>query len=153
AGRAVECLVPGCRTQRAAVPDHRLRQPRVRPLLRYPRHNCPVARGEFRLEYLHGRLYLPPFGVQAGRPPVAGTGRAAPGANAMNPLPDDATVSSRVRTFADGTPDRDRMDCLAVEAPLEVRIGGKPVTVLMRTPGHDEELVRGFLFSEGIIVA
>ena len=42
-------------------------------------------------------------------------------------------------------------DVLAVEAPLEVRLGGKPLTVLMRTPGHDEELVTGFLFSEGAI--
>jgi FdhD protein len=42
-------------------------------------------------------------------------------------------------------------DALAVEAPLEVRIGDAPVTVLMRTPGHDEELVTGFLFGEGII--
>ncbi|MCI0683511.1 MAG: formate dehydrogenase accessory sulfurtransferase FdhD [Gemmataceae bacterium] len=47
-------------------------------------------------------------------------------------------------------PDRARVDRVAVEAPLEVRIGGKPVTVLMRTPGDDEELVRGFLFNEGI---
>jgi FdhD protein len=66
----------------------------------------------------------------------------------MNLPPDEATVSSRVQTFADGTPDRDRIDCIAVEASLEVRIGGKPVTVLMRTPGHDEELVRGFLSSD-----
>jgi FdhD protein len=43
------------------------------------------------------------------------------------------------------------MDWIAVEAPLEIRIGLKPTTVLMRTPGDDEELVRGFLFSEGII--
>jgi FdhD protein len=42
-------------------------------------------------------------------------------------------------------------DAIAVEAPLEVRLGGKPLTVLMRTPGNDEELVAGFLFSEGII--
>lgn len=42
-------------------------------------------------------------------------------------------------------------DAIAVEAPLEVRLGGKPLTVLMRTPGHDEELVAGFLFSEGVI--
>src|SRR4030095_6149902 len=40
-------------------------------------------------------------------------------------------------------------DWVASEAPLEVRIGGIPTTVLMRTPGHDEELVRGFLYGEG----
>ena len=44
-----------------------------------------------------------------------------------------------------------RHDLLAVEAPLEVRLGGKPLTILMRTPGHDEELVAGFLFGEGVI--
>ena len=42
-------------------------------------------------------------------------------------------------------------DWVASEAPLEVRIGGIPTTVLMRTPGHDEELVRGFLYGEGVI--
>jgi FdhD protein len=42
-------------------------------------------------------------------------------------------------------------DRLAVEAPLEIRFDGRPFTVLMRTPGHDEELVAGFLFSEGLI--
>lgn len=71
----------------------------------------------------------------------------------MNILTGDATVSSRVHTIAEGTPDRDRMDWVAVEAPLEIRIGPKPATVLMRTPGDDEELVRGFLFSEGIITS
>lgn len=69
----------------------------------------------------------------------------------MKALTDDATVSSRVHTIAVGIPERDRMDRVAVEAPLEIRIGPKPATVLMRTPGDDEELVRGFLFSEGII--
>jgi FdhD protein len=69
----------------------------------------------------------------------------------MNILSDDATRRSRVHTLADGTPERDRMDWVAVEAPLEVWINGKPATVLMRTPGHDEELVRGFLYSEGLI--
>ncbi len=43
------------------------------------------------------------------------------------------------------------MDDVAIEAPLEIRFAGRPATVLMRTPGHDEELVRGFLFSEGIV--
>ena len=42
-------------------------------------------------------------------------------------------------------------DEVAIEAPLEIRVGGKALTVVMRTPGHDEELVRGFLFNEGLI--
>jgi FdhD protein len=41
-------------------------------------------------------------------------------------------------------------DELAVEEPLEVRVGGRPIAVTMRTPGHDEELALGFLLSEGI---
>lgn len=40
---------------------------------------------------------------------------------------------------------------LAEEEPLEIRIRGQALTVLMRTPGHDEELVAGVLWSEGII--
>jgi FdhD protein len=42
-------------------------------------------------------------------------------------------------------------DSVAVEAPLEIRINGKALTVVMRTPGHDEELARGFLYNEGLI--
>ncbi|TMC27066.1 MAG: formate dehydrogenase accessory sulfurtransferase FdhD [Chloroflexi bacterium] len=42
-------------------------------------------------------------------------------------------------------------DQLAGEEPLEVRIGGAPLTVMMRTPGHERELALGFLFGEGII--
>ncbi len=42
-------------------------------------------------------------------------------------------------------------DCLASEEPLEIRIGGKPLSVTMRTPGHDEELAAGFLWTEGVI--
>lgn len=44
-----------------------------------------------------------------------------------------------------------RPDTLAVEEPLEIRLGGRSLTVTMRTPGHDVELVHGFLLSEGII--
>jgi FdhD protein len=72
-------------------------------------------------------------------------------ATVMKMRSDDATVSSSVHTLANGAPECDRLDWVAVEAPLEIWIGGKPATVLMRTPGDDAELVRGFLFSEGII--
>ncbi len=50
-----------------------------------------------------------------------------------------------------GGPDAVRRDDVAIEAPLEVRFSGKPATVLMRTPGDDEDLVHGFLLSEGLI--
>ena len=41
-------------------------------------------------------------------------------------------------------------DVVAVEEPLEIRLGGTPVAVTMRTPGHDEELALGFCLSEGL---
>jgi FdhD protein len=41
-------------------------------------------------------------------------------------------------------------DVLAVEEPLELRIGGEPIAVTMRTPGHDEELALGFCVTEGL---
>ena len=44
-----------------------------------------------------------------------------------------------------------RPDTLIVDEPLELRVGGTPLTVTMRTPGHDIELVHGFLMSEGLI--
>ncbi len=43
------------------------------------------------------------------------------------------------------------LDEVAVEEPLEIRVDGAPLTVTMRTPGHDEELAVGFLFGEGLI--
>jgi FdhD protein len=42
-------------------------------------------------------------------------------------------------------------DSLTAEEPLEIRIGATPLTVTMRTPGHDEELAAGFLLTEGIV--
>ncbi len=44
-----------------------------------------------------------------------------------------------------------REDLLAVEEPLEIRVGGTPLAVTMRTPGHDVDLAVGFLVSEGAI--
>ncbi len=44
-----------------------------------------------------------------------------------------------------------REDYVAVEEPLEIRVAGAPLAVTMRTPGHDEELAIGFLYTEGLI--
>ena len=44
-----------------------------------------------------------------------------------------------------------RADLLAVEEPLEIRVGGQPLAVTMRTPGHDIDLAAGFLATEGVI--
>ncbi|MDQ4115598.1 MAG: formate dehydrogenase accessory sulfurtransferase FdhD [Actinomycetota bacterium] len=52
------------------------------------------------------------------------------------------------------TPDggtRSRPDSLVAEEPLEIRVGGSPLSVTMRTPGHDVELAHGFLLTEGVI--
>jgi len=46
---------------------------------------------------------------------------------------------------------RERVEKLAVEEPLEIRLGGRRFTLTMRTPGNDEELAAGFLFAEGFI--
>jgi len=50
-------------------------------------------------------------------------------------------------------PVRHREDVLAVEEPLEIRLGNMSFSVTMRTPGNDFDLVAGFLVSEGVIWA
>jgi FdhD protein len=42
-------------------------------------------------------------------------------------------------------------DYLAAEEPLEIRLDGAPLSVTMRTPGHDLELAAGFALTEGIV--
>ena len=44
-----------------------------------------------------------------------------------------------------------RPDTLVVEDPFEIRVGGRPLAVTMRTPGHDVDLAHGFLTTEGVI--
>jgi FdhD protein len=48
-------------------------------------------------------------------------------------------------------PPRRREDIMAAEEPLEIRLGRKPFSVTMRTPGDDFDLVAGFLVSEGVV--
>ncbi|MCA9525427.1 MAG: formate dehydrogenase accessory sulfurtransferase FdhD, partial [Myxococcales bacterium] len=42
-------------------------------------------------------------------------------------------------------------DTLVVEEPLEIRVDGRPLAVLMRTPGEDLDLAAGFLATEGVV--
>jgi FdhD protein len=60
------------------------------------------------------------------------------------------TRSAQIRRYvSEGSTVED--DLLPVEEPLQIRMAGENVVVTMRTPGHDEELAAGFLFTEGII--
>ncbi|HEY0703000.1 MAG TPA: formate dehydrogenase accessory sulfurtransferase FdhD [Candidatus Acidoferrales bacterium] len=57
---------------------------------------------------------------------------------------------TRVSEWEDGNVGR-KDDYLAAEEPLEIRVGEHPLSVTMRTPGHDLELAAGFLFTEGFV--
>ena len=70
---------------------------------------------------------------------------SAGGADAT--APPYATTLVEVSRLPGGERERDEV---AVEEPLEIRIGGEHVAVTMRTPGHDEELALGFCLSEGL---
>jgi FdhD protein len=61
--------------------------------------------------------------------------------------PPYSTALVRARRLPGGEEADERV---AVEEPLEIRIGGVPVAVTMRTPGHDEELALGFCVTEGL---
>jgi len=64
----------------------------------------------------------------------------------VEPVP-GATSRVTVTRLPDGVLEPDR---LAVEEPLEIRVGGRAIAVTMRTPGHDEELALGFCLTEGL---
>ena len=51
----------------------------------------------------------------------------------------------------DGRRSLPRSEALPEEEPLEIRVNGAPIAVLMRTPGEDEDLVRGFLITTRVI--
>jgi FdhD protein len=56
------------------------------------------------------------------------------------------TIDRIVDSSRKSVPDR-----VAVEEPLEIRLNGKSVAVVMRSPGNDEELAAGFLLTEAIL--
>lgn len=65
----------------------------------------------------------------------------------------------KIKKDGNQTNDKAELDLLAVEEPLEIRLGfglenerkQKALAVTMRTPGQDFELAIGFLFTENII--
>lgn len=59
-------------------------------------------------------------------------------------------ASATILSF-DGSRLSQRQDLLAPEEPLEIRLRGKPISITMRTPGHDHELAAGFLLTENIL--
>ena len=77
--------------------------------------------------------------------------------NPSTPVNTPALQYSITRFGADGVVQQD--DTLAVEEPLEIRlcwqrngaVEEEPLTITMRTPGHDIELAAGLLLSEGIV--
>ncbi|MBY8887632.1 formate dehydrogenase accessory sulfurtransferase FdhD [Streptomyces sp. PTM05] len=60
------------------------------------------------------------------------------------------TERRRVLRIRDGSVGH-RADTLVAEEPLEIRLGGKPLAITMRTPGDDFALAAGFLVSEGVL--
>ena len=66
---------------------------------------------------------------------------------ARNPIPSPGIQAVPVRRRGKQL----EQDLVVVEEPLEIRIGGKPLVVTMRTPGQDKELAAGFLYAEGLI--
>lgn len=67
-----------------------------------------------------------------------------------SPFDPERVMNARVIHWQ-GAEQEQREEYLTVEEPLEIRLGGRSLAMIMRTPGHDEELAPGFLFSENII--
>lgn len=61
------------------------------------------------------------------------------------------TIATTTVLEWDAGASRSILDDLAGEDPLEIRVGDEPISVTLRTPGHDLELAAGFLLTEGVL--
>lgn len=82
--------------------------------------------------------------------PARATVEGKPSNGGQLRTPGQSIERTQVKVWQDGVI-RTVDDSLAAEEPLEIRIDGVPMSVTMRTPGHDLELAAGFLITEGII--
>ncbi|HEY4888997.1 MAG TPA: formate dehydrogenase accessory sulfurtransferase FdhD [Candidatus Dormibacteraeota bacterium] len=65
-------------------------------------------------------------------------------------MPKPAAPGLQVRRWSAGHW-TDSPDAVVTEEPLQLMLDGKPLSVVMRTPGQDIELCMGLMFSEGIV--
>ena len=78
-------------------------------------------------------------------------GHSLPGSCTKSPpLHCDSKAAVKI-TRVDSGGSTEAEDTLVVEEPLEIRVGEKPVSVTLRTPGDDFDLAAGFLFTESIL--
>lgn len=61
------------------------------------------------------------------------------------------TVDWEISRYRSGEEPERLSDRVVAELPLEIRVNGRPLVVLMRLPGQDEELAAGFLITERVI--
>src|SRR5436190_8379363 len=62
-----------------------------------------------------------------------------------------SAVPTELTHYRSGCTPETRDDVVAAEEPLEIRIEGHSIAVVMRTPGRDRELAAGFLLTENLV--
>jgi FdhD protein len=65
--------------------------------------------------------------------------------------PDETQARAVTLDSIDPSGSARRLDFVAREEPLEIQLGPASLAVVMRTPGHDEELTMGFLVTERVV--